>query len=88
MKEKFRQKYIPPFFGQQLVDKWNRLTQENKSVTNYIIKFDKYLNRFSAIELESLYIPYLGSDQVLGMSTTESSQLDIHDLGTCLLTDH
>jgi len=34
MKEKLRLKYIPPFFCQQLLDKWNRLTQGNKLVTD------------------------------------------------------
>ena len=31
MKEKLRLKYVPLSFSQQLLDKWNRLTQENKS---------------------------------------------------------
>jgi len=35
-------------------DKWNRLTQENKSTTDYIVKFDEYLNRCGAIEFEFL----------------------------------
>ena len=34
-------------------DKWNMLTQGNKSDISYIIKFDEYLNQCSAIELES-----------------------------------
>jgi len=46
-------KYVPPSFSQQLLDKWNRLTQGNKSATYYIAKFDEYLNRYRAIELES-----------------------------------
>jgi len=37
MKEKFILKYIPPSFSH----KWNKLTQENKSVTDYIAKFDE-----------------------------------------------
>ena len=36
-----------------LLDKWNRWTQGNKSATDYIAKFDEYLNRCGAIELES-----------------------------------
>jgi len=35
------------------LDKWNRATQENKSVTDYIAKFDKYLNWCGTIEFES-----------------------------------
>jgi len=34
-------------------DKWNMLTQGNKSDISCIIKFDEYLNQCSAIELES-----------------------------------
>ena len=45
-------KYIPPSFSQQLLKKWNRLTQENKSTTDYIAKFEEYLNRCGAIEFE------------------------------------
>ena len=44
MKEKLRQKCIPPYFSQQFLDKWYRLTQRNKSATDYITKFDEYLN--------------------------------------------
>jgi len=44
MKEKLRLKYVPPSFSQQLLDKWNRLIQENKSATNKFAKFDEYLN--------------------------------------------
>ena len=53
MKEKLRLNYVPPSFSQQLLDMWNRLTQENKPTTDYVIKFDEYLNWCSAIELES-----------------------------------
>ena len=53
MKEKLRLKYIMLSFSHQLLDKWNRLTQENKSATGYIAKFDEYLNRCGAIEFES-----------------------------------
>jgi len=54
MKEKLMLKYVPPSFSQQLLDKWNRWTQGNKSATDYIAKFDEYLNQCGAIELESL----------------------------------
>ena len=53
MKEKLKLKYIPLSFRQQLLDKWNMLTQRNKSVIDYIAKFDEYLNRCVAIEFES-----------------------------------
>ena len=53
MKEKLMLKYVPPSFSQQLLDKWNRWTQGNNSVTDYFAKFDEYLNQCGAIELES-----------------------------------
>ena len=52
MKYKLRLEYLPPSFSQQLLDKGSKLTQENKSATDYITKFDEYLNRCSAIELK------------------------------------
>ena len=52
MKEKLMLKYVSSSFSYQLLDKWNRLTQWNKSVTDYT-KFDEYLNRCDAIEFES-----------------------------------
>jgi len=48
MKEKLMLKYVSSFFSQQLLDKWNRLTQENKLATEYIAKFDEYLNQYGA----------------------------------------
>ena len=73
MKEKHSLKYISPFFSQQVLDKWNGLTQENKLITNYIAKFDEYLNRCGAIEFESPEQIYLGLDQVLKTIDAESS---------------
>jgi len=72
-KEKLILKYVPPSFIQQLLDKCNRLTQENKSATNYIAKFDEYLNWCGAIKFESPKRTLLGLDQVLGTITVESS---------------
>jgi len=46
--------YVLPSLSHQLLDKWNKLTQGNKSATNYIAKFDEYLNRCGAVEFESL----------------------------------
>ena len=52
MKEKLMLKYISLFFSQHLLDKWNRLTQGNKSAIDYIAKFHEYLNRCGAVEFE------------------------------------
>jgi len=60
-------------FSQQLFDKWNVLTQGDKSATDCIAKFDEYLNRCGAIEFESPNKPYLGLCQVLRMIIAEIS---------------
>ena len=60
MKEKLMLKYVPLSFSQQLLDKWNRWTQENNLVTDYFAKFDEYLNHCGAIELESPEQTHLG----------------------------
>ena len=53
MKENLMLKCVPSSFSQQLLNKQNRLNQGNKSVSNYIAKFDEYLNKCGAIEYES-----------------------------------
>ena len=53
MKENLMLKYVPLPFSQQLRNKWNRMTQGNKSATDYIAKFHEYLKQCGAIELES-----------------------------------
>ena len=76
MKENIVLKYVPPSSSQQLLDKWNRLTQENKSTTDYIAKFDEYLNRCGAIKFESYEQTLSRFRQVLEMITAESSSLE------------
>jgi len=76
MKEKLILKYVSLSFSQQLLDKWNRSTHRNKSATDYIAKFDEYLNRCGTIELSLPNKPYLGFGPVLGMITAENSSLE------------
>ncbi|XP_038989081.1 uncharacterized protein LOC120112937 [Phoenix dactylifera] len=45
MKDKLREKYLPTSYQQRLLDQWQTLTWGNKSVTDYIAKFDEYLMR-------------------------------------------
>ena len=53
MKAKLNQKYLPITFQDQLLDKWSRLTQETRSATEYIEKFDEFLTRCSEFVDES-----------------------------------
>ncbi|PKU68593.1 hypothetical protein MA16_Dca021317 [Dendrobium catenatum] len=45
MKRELNQKYLPPSYFPQLLDRWNRLTQGNKPVKEYIASFDDFLIR-------------------------------------------
>ena len=50
MKAKLREKYLPPSHRQRLLDEWQKLNREGKSVTEYIEKFDSYLLRCGVYE--------------------------------------
>ena len=50
MKEKLRKKYLPISYQQRLLDQWQRLTQGNRLVTEYITRFDEYLIRYGVAE--------------------------------------
>ena len=45
MKERLRQKYIPSTYRQRLVDRWQSLTQGDRSVSEYIAEFDDHFQR-------------------------------------------
>ena len=50
MKVKLREKYLPPSHHQLLLEEWQRLTQDGKSVSEYIEIFDRYLLRCGVYE--------------------------------------
>ena len=50
MKEKLREKYLPTSYKQHLLDQWQRMTQGNRPVSEYIAKFDEFLIRCSVTE--------------------------------------
>ena len=56
MKAKLREKYLPVSYHQRLLDQWHRLTQGNKSVTEYIAKFDELAMRCGINESESVIL--------------------------------
>ena len=50
MKDKLREKYLPPCYHQRLLDQWQKLTQGNRPADEYIAKFDEYLMRCNVNE--------------------------------------
>ena len=54
MKCRLRDKYLPMSYNQRLLDQWQKLTQGNKSVAEYIAKFDEYVMRCDVEESESV----------------------------------
>ena len=47
MKEELKTKYVPPSFSARLKDNWHQYTQGNKSVKEYVEKFDEFIIRSS-----------------------------------------
>ena len=53
MEDKLNQKYIVITFQDQQLDKWSRLTEENRFDVEYIEKFDEFMTRCSGFVEES-----------------------------------
>ena len=54
MKIKLREKYLSFSYEQRLLDQWQRLNQGNKTVSEYITKFDEYVMRCNIVESEAV----------------------------------
>ena len=52
MKDELYGKYMPPYFYDHLLDKWRRITQDNKDVEEYVTEFDEFLTRYNILGLE------------------------------------
>jgi len=52
MKEELETKYVPPSFSARLMDNWHQHTQGNKSVKEYVEKFDEFLIRCNTLHKE------------------------------------
>jgi len=52
MKDEPKGKYVSPSFSDRLMDKWYQYTQGNKSVKEYVTKFNEFLIRCSAFSKE------------------------------------
>ena len=53
MKDKLRDKYMPSFYYNRLLDDLQRFTQGTKSVKNYVAQFDVFLIHCNALGTES-----------------------------------
>ena len=53
MKDEFMGKYVPPFYFANLLNKWHRITQGNKSAKEYVTEFDEFLTRYNIRGMQS-----------------------------------
>ena len=53
MKRKLREKYLSMSYQQRLLDQWQRLTQGNKTVSEYVAKFDEFVMQCNVVESEA-----------------------------------
>ena len=60
MKEILKEKYIPTTYRQRMLDKWQRLTQGSRPVSEYISKFDEFLSRCDLQENEHVILSRFG----------------------------
>ena len=58
MKVKLREKYLPTTYRQRLIDRWQSLTQGDKSVSEYISEFDEYLLRCGVREESAMTVSH------------------------------
>jgi hypothetical protein len=54
MKQKLQEKYLPQSYRNKLLDQWNNLRQENKSINEYITQFNDYMIRCAIRENEAM----------------------------------
>jgi hypothetical protein len=52
MKQNLQEKYLPQSYRNKLLDQWNNLKQENKSINEYITQFNDYMMRCAIRENE------------------------------------
>jgi len=53
MKDKLKEKYVPSYYYDYLLDRWHRIFQGNKSVEKYVSKFVEFLNRYNILGKKS-----------------------------------
>ena len=53
MKDKLKEKYVPPYYYDRLFDRWHRIFQNDKSVKEYVSEFDQFFNCYNIIGKKS-----------------------------------
>ena len=61
MKFRLRARYLPLSYYQRILDQWHRLRQGDKTVAEYIEKFDRVVKRYLVDELTLI----IASEQTL-----------------------
>ena len=78
MKEKLREKHLPPSYHQRLLDQWQKLTQDGKPVVDYITKFDEYFLKCGVIKDTSITL----SQFRVGLHDSIQRELYLQDVTT------
>ena len=58
-------KYVTPSFIARLMDKWHQYAQDNKSVKEYVAKFDEFSSNVVPSTLRNKLKPFLDSESDL-----------------------
>ena len=78
MKLKLQEKYLHVSYKQCLLDQWQRLTQSNQQVTEYIIKFDEFLVSCGENEFDTVVLARFHS----GLREDLRRELFVQDIST------
>ena len=78
IKLKLQEKYLPVSYKQHLLDQWQRLTQGNRPVSEYIKKFDQFLVRRSENESNVIVLSKFHS----GLKDELRRELIVRDIST------
>jgi len=77
MKLKLQEKYLPTSY-KRLLDQWQRLTQDNQPVSDYINKFDQFLVRCGEDEPDAIALSRFHS----GLKDELKRELIVRDIST------
>ena len=78
MKLKLQEKYLPVSYKKRLLDQWQRLTQDNRPVSECIKKFDQFLVRYGEDESDAIVLSRFHS----GLKDELRRELIVRDIST------